>query len=363
MQALREIGHHLSVLRLVPHAPPIGQRWSAFRAVPSTYDCEGFEVQTKRIFRPPRMFGYEYLAPLLAPGLRREIIRTKADLIHAHYLIPSGYLAVQQRLVPSVVTAHGGDAYRAVWKRPGLKYAGQRTVLLARRVTAVSDYIRKSVQRLSPARVDVIFNGADEDVFYPRERRMARDRLSINPDRFVVAFAGALVRSKGVFDLVEAAERISANRPLLLFAGSGGTELRAHATAAGVDARILGVLPQSEIATIFSSADVVALPSYSEGLPAVLCEALLSGRSVVATAVGGIPEIVINEWNGLLTDTGDIDGLAAALRRIASNATLRRRFEKNAAVFAKEHLTWRLNAKAYDTLYRDVLEGDHHPER
>ncbi len=354
MQALREIGHDLSVLRLVPYAPPVGQRWRAFRAVPSAYYCDGFQVRTKRILRPPRMFGYEYLAPLLARVLRREIIRTEAELIHAHFLIPSGYLAVQQNLVPSVVTAHGSDAYKAVWQRAGLIYAGRQTVQRARRVTAVSDYIRMNVLRLTAARVDVIFNGGDDKVFFPCDRRIARECLSISPDRFVVAFVGTLVRAKGAFDLVEAAARMS-DRPLLLFAGPGGTELRAYATAAGVDAQIFGVLPQPRIANIFASADVVALPSYNEGLPAALCEALLSGRSVVATAVGGIPEIVFNEWNGLLTDVGDVDGLAAALRRIAGNANLQRHFEENAFIFATEHLTWRLNAKAYDALYREIL--------
>jgi glycosyltransferase involved in cell wall biosynthesis len=99
---------------------------------------------------------------------------------------------------------------------------------------------------------------------------------------------------------------------------------------------------------------VFCLPSHREGLPVSICEAMLSARSVVATPVGGIPEIVEDGASGFLVPTGDTPALAARLRTLALDPALAARMGEAGARFAQTHLTWAINARAYDRLYREL---------
>jgi teichuronic acid biosynthesis glycosyltransferase TuaC len=355
VQALRELGHEIEVLRIVPAAPPITAKWRTYAAIPAQESVEGISVRTIRAIFPPRMIAMEYLPLQVHAAVAREVARFRPDVIHASFLIPSGQIAVRQR-VPAVVTAHGGDAYAWPKKRPGLYRAAREAIEKAARVTAVSSYIGRCVSEISPRTVDVIWNGGDERFFYPRDRAQARAALQLPDDRFVVGFAGNLLRAKGVFDVIEAAQALRDWEPLVLFAGAGGDEpvLREASRRARVDARFLGRLDQDGIAQLYAAADVVTLPSYNEGMPNVVCEAMLSGRAVVASTVGGTPEIVESERTGLLVEPGNAGQLRDALARIAANAELRVHLERQAREFAEAHLTWRISAQRYDRVLREA---------
>ena len=106
---------------------------------------------------------------------------------------------------------------------------------------------------------------------------------------------------------------------------------------------------------MFGAADIVTLPSHFEGLPNVVCEAMLSGRAVVASTAGGIPEIVQNERTGMLVPPRDVEPLSDALLRMSADGAKRELVAERARAFALEHLTWRGSAKRYETLYNDVL--------
>lgn len=359
VQALRELGHEISVLRIVPYAPPIGEKWRAYRSLPDAYEVEGIPVRTMRAVIPPRRIALEFLPWQVRRGLHAEIARFKPDVLHASFLIPCGQIAVRQRLVPTVVTAHGGDAYSWPNAREGLRKAAREAILKATRVTAVSGYIRRCVQSLAQRDVEVIWNGGDERFFFPQERAAARERLLLSGDRFVIAFAGNVLRAKGLFDLVDAVAGLNAFSPLLIVAGAGADEaaLREHADRRRVELRLLGRLPQAGVASMFAAADVVALPSYGEGLPNVVCEAMLSGRTVVASTVGGIPEIVENGRTGLLVTAGNSAELRSALEACAGDAESRNRMANAAREFAAANLTWRISARRYDEVLRRAANG------
>ncbi len=357
MQALRELGHECTVLRIVPYAPPIGSKWQAYREIPPKEEIDGFTVRTVRAVVPPRNIGIEYLPFEVHAAVRREIERFRPDIVHAHFLISSGHIAVRH-CVPTVVTAHGGDAYRWPFERSGLLRAARETILKATRLTAVSAFIDRSIQRIAERRVEVVWNGGDESTFFPRDNAECRDRLQLPRDRSIVAFAGTVCRAKGLFDLVAALARIDkALRPMALVLGSGpdAAALQAEAKAAGVELRLFGQRDSAGVAEAFGAADAVVLPSHNEGLPVVVCEAMLSQRAVVATTVGGIPEIIHDGTTGLLVAPQASDELASALTRILGNAPLRGRLADGARQFAAEHLTWRINAQRYGDIYRDAV--------
>lgn len=357
-QALAALGHDVAVVHVVPAAPNLSKKWRAYNAIPPAYTYEGIPVKTIRAIVPPRMIGLEYLPLQVGAQIEREARAFGADLIHAHFLLPCGQLAVRQAL-PSVVTAHGSDAYNWAWKRAGLTAAAREAAVKADRVVAVSDFIRRKVLDLAERDISVVFNGADEDVFYPAGRAEAKAELHLPPDRPVIAFAGKLVRTKGIFDLLEAVARLSDLHPVLLVAGDGPEREAAEKFARehNVDARFLGQVSHERLARLDAAADVFTLPSHNEGLPVVVCEAMLSGRAVVATPVGGIPEIVEHESTGLLVPVAAPLELAQALRRILSDEGLQRAFETAARAYALEHLTWRVNALAHDRLYRSLASG------
>ncbi len=121
----------------------------------------------------------------------------------------------------------------------------------------------------------------------------------------------------------------------------------------------LPVLEHERLADLIAACDVFALPSHAEGLPTMLCETMNSGRAIVATDVGGIPEIVKDGVTGFVVPKGDVDRLTSRLRTVLIDRPLRERFEREAHQFAREHLTWRSNALAYTKLYERVsLLGD-----
>ncbi len=354
-RALADLGHEVLVTRVVPLAPPVTHKWRGYQSIPAAYSVEGIAVRTLRAFFPPRMIAMEYLPLQVGNALRRLVRAFAADLVHAQCLLPSGQLAADLG-VPSIVTAHGSDAYDWAWRRPGLTRAARYGVERATAVVAVSKFIRDRVRALVHRQIDVIYNGADENVFFPSDREQARSELDIARERFVVLFAGGPPKIKGAFDLIAAAALMHDVKPLLLFAGPQefATQLLQASSDARVDARFCGMLDHATLARAMAACDVFSLPSYSEGLPLVLCEAMLAGKPVVATPVGGIPEIVSEGANGYLVPPGDPPTLADALERIANEPMEAERLGRAARAFALQRLTWASNARSYDRLYAAV---------
>lgn len=353
LQAIAARGHEVSVFRVVPLAPPMRPAWRAYHAIPSEYEFEGVHVRTIRAIVPPRRIALEYVRHQVSGPLRKEIERVKPDVLHAHYLLPGGTFACGLG-TPVVVTAHGSDAYDWAWQRPGLRRAAQRVVTLADRVVAVSDFIKECVRRLGGSDVPVVYNGADDSVFAPADKAKAQAALGLEPGRPVVAYAGHLIPTKGVRELAKAMVLLADLRPILCVAGVGpeSAAMMDDLRAGGIDHRFFGVVGQKDVARIFAAADVVTLPSYEEGLPVVVCEAMLAGRAVVATPVGGIPEIVRDGVTGRIVGVRDVEALAAALREVVTSSGVRRSYEDKAREFAVLHLTWRANAAAYEEIYR-----------
>ncbi len=355
---MQERGHVVSVLRVVPFAPPWGgDRWKAYRSVPRDTVIEGIPVRTVRAIIPPKMIAAEYLDLPLHGAVAREIARVRADLVHASYLVPSGLLAINQR-VPSIVTMHGIDAHTWPNRRPGLRMATRKVLRSADQLTSVSQFLADEVQRIEACPVRVIWNGADERFFFPQSRVDARRRLGLPENRYIIAYVGVLDREKGVYDLLDAAERCRRQKPLLVMVGSGSEAegIRNDAVRRHVDIRMMGRLGQPDVALIYAAADVVTLPSYAEGLPNVVCEAMLCERAVVSTRVGGVPEIMRDGESGLLVPIGAPSELADAFVRLHANPDLRETLALSARVFAKQHLTWRTSAQTYEAMYRDVAE-------
>lgn len=233
-----------------------------------------------------------------------------ADLVHAHWLLAGA--AAWATGKPFVVQVWGTDvelARRASWLvRPLLRRA--------RLTVCASSELAEAARRLGARTVRVIPNGVDLPLEVAREAEPPE-----------VLFAGRLSPEKGILELVEAVEGLP-----LVVAGDG--PLRARVPGA------LGFVPNDELGPLYGRAAVVACPSRREGFGVVCLEAMAHGRPVVATAVGGLRDLVVHEETGLLVPPRDPAALRAALERLLGDSDLRRRMGAAARERARERFSW-----------------------
>ncbi|HEY0862316.1 MAG TPA: glycosyltransferase, partial [Pseudoxanthomonas sp.] len=247
--------------------------------------------------------------------------------------------------VPLVVGARGSD----LRVRDAISRRLTRPVLhAARRLLVVSEDLGRVAERdygADPDRIRAIPNGCDAAIFHPADRAEARLALDLPADAEVVTYVGRLVPEKGLRELLVAAGQLRASRPRLqlVLVGEGPmhAELAALAAAGDLPVRFAGTRPPAEVARWMCASDLVTLPSYSEGHPNVLVEALACGRPVVATPVGGIPEVV-DAASGVLVPARDpaalAEGLDQALERDWDEAALARRFSRDWRQVAQDTL-------------------------
>ena len=244
------------------------------------------------------------------------------DLVHSHtwYANMAGHLGGIFREIPHVVSAHSLEPDRP-WKKEQLgggynlsSWAERTAYNGAAAVIAVSKGMRKSIleayPELDPDKVHVVLNGIDPDEFTPDPATDVVEGLGIDLSRPYVAFVGRITRQKGLVHLVRAAEKLDPGTQLLLLAGAPDTpEIAAefHTAFAHLkEARGGGViwvqdmLPRASVRQVMSHATVFACPSIYEPLGIVNLEAMASETAVVASAVGGIPEVVNDGETGLL---------------------------------------------------------------
>jgi glycosyltransferase involved in cell wall biosynthesis len=251
-------------------------------------------------------------------------LRRRVDVILGSWAYPDGFAAVALAGllgVPAVVKLHGSDI-NVVARLPGPRRRLEWALPRAARVIAVSKPLAEQVRALgvAPERIDVIRNGIDRGAFRPRDRAEARASLGLEGDEPIVLYVGHVTREKGAYDLVRAialgSPRLREAHLVVLGDGSGFEECRELAQELGIRASFVGARPHDEVATWLGACDVLALPSWNEGMPNVVLEALASGRPVVASRVGGIPDVIDSDASGRLVPPRDPEALARALERV-----------------------------------------------
>ncbi len=248
---------------------------------------------------------------------RRTLVaarRFRPDVVHAHFLVPTGLLATLASRAPLVVTAHGQDVAN-VGRIAGVRAATRIVAHRASRIVAVSDYLRRELEAKVPearGNVDVIDCGVDLDRFRGADPAAARAELGWDGEGPAFLCVGSLIERKNVVRLVRAFERLGEGR--LAFVGVG--PLRAQLEGRP-RVRVAGRVPHEQVPRWLAAADVVCQPSLVEPFGQAVLEAMASERTVVATNVGGPPEFV-PPGAGLLVDPLDEHALADALRAAAS---------------------------------------------
>jgi glycosyltransferase involved in cell wall biosynthesis len=267
-----------------------------------------------------RPFNGWNVARVLLPHVRNFA----PDIIFSYFLYPDGYAAVKMGKalsVPVVVMGVGSDVHSI-----GDRFSAMHTRTVLREadfVLGISEDLRQRcvAKGAPPEKTRALVSGCDLSVFHVRDRIEARKKLHIDPASEAIVYIGRMDPKKGLLELVEAAAALHSARPNLhvYMVGDGPDRplienaIKAKDAAGYIHA--LRGCTFDEVAGWMAAADLVTLPSYMEGCPNVILEALACGRPVVATHVGGIPEIMSDKCGGLIPPR-DSGALAAALTSV-----------------------------------------------
>jgi glycogen synthase len=315
---------------------------------------------------------------------------TEADVVHCHtwYACFGGILVRLLHGVPLVVTAHSLEPLRP-WKREQLDRGAdlaawvERTALeMADAIVAVSSEMRADILRLfrvDPGRVHVIHNGIDTEAYRRVAARDRVDALGVTPGQPYVLFVGRISRQKGILHLIRAARDLPGETQLVLCAASPDTADLADEVALAVrEARAKGarivwiseMLDRAAAIQLYSHATVFCCPSVYEPFGIINLEAMACEVPVVATAVGGIPEVVAHGETGLLVPVevgagpvpeprdpaGFSRDLAASLGRLLRDEGLRRAMGAKGRERAEALFGWDRVAERTAALYRSLVE-------
>lgn len=316
----------LATIPWFPGARLLGARTGAGRlaAVPAQECIDGLQVHHPRVVLVPkighRVSGLTYAASLLRRVWR---LRGRVDVVLGSWAYPDGMAAVllaRALGVPAVIKVHGSDVNvlsRTPATARGMRWAVRQAVRVVSPSASLADSLAQFGVR--PERIQVVRNGVDRARFQVRDRASARRRLGLDPQARWLLYVGRLESTKGVAELCEAFGQLARSVPdaKLALVGDGSARGTCEALKGQLPGRVhcAGARPQDEVADWLTAADVVTLPSYHEGMPNTVLEALASGRRVVATHVGGIPSVLRDPLLGELVAPRDARGLLQALLR------------------------------------------------
>ncbi|MEU3476378.1 glycogen synthase [Rhodococcus sp. NPDC006774] len=345
--------------------------------------CMGAPRDTAQVHDPdPALAGANAALTTLSAELRMANAAADADVVHSHtwYTGLAGHLAAELYDVPHILTAHSLEPRRP-WKAEQLgggyrisSWSERNAVEYADAVIAVSEGMAKDVldayPRLDPSRVHVVRNGIDTQRWFADHGTSTLDEIGVDRSKPIVAFVGRITRQKGVGHLIAAAHLFDPSIQLVLCAGAPDTpEIAAEterAVALLAEQRsgvfwVKDMLPTDKIREILTAAAVFVCPSVYEPLGIVNLEAMACETAVVASDVGGIPEVVDDGRTGRLVHYNSYEpdaferNLADTVNQVALDPALAEAMGKAGRERAVAEFSWASIAKQTLAVYNDAL--------
>ncbi|HVK14186.1 MAG TPA: glycosyltransferase [Gemmataceae bacterium] len=301
----------------------------------------------------------------LRPGtvgkLARVFRELRPDVVHTHQLgaLVYGGLAAHRAGVPVTVHTEHGKHYAHSRKA---RWLGRFATRYARRVFGVSADIVAEIlaaQVAHRSKVELAVNGIDTGKFAAADGRAVRDALGVGPDGLLIGTVGRLAEIKQQDVLLRGFAALTKTCPgaRLVLVGDGPQRepLTALAADLGIADRVTFAGVQGRPEEYLAAMDVFALTSRSEGTPLAVLEAWAAGKPVVASAVGGLPELIRDDDTGLLFPAGDAAALSERLTRLAADPAARTRLGEAGRARAVAEFDVQVMADAYDRHYRELL--------
>jgi len=385
-------GCKVNVIAPIPYSPfpfnIIKKRWREYLKVPLRESREGIDIRHPRYFT----ISYSSIVGLLGYlvtftsgrfiywGIKKEILSNVAefrpDVIHVHGVFPLGY-AVNllkkdtKNNIKTVVTAHRGDVLIAFEDKLVMDRA-RFCLNYSDYILPVSHAVKDMISSISAQnRIRVIPNGVDLRKFKltNEDVKWIEQKKSEFNGKKILLFVGWIIERKGIKELLEAFKRISISRDDLLLLLVGGSN---EVGEVGMEdylnnyintnvlydkIKLVGPVKHEEVKLWINLCDIFVLPSYSEGLPVAMLEAMGCGKPVIVSEVGGVGEVVRDRQNGLLIKPRNVDDLIKAIDFLLNNPDVARNLGDEAARTIIENYTWVQNAKKTIEVYEDILKS------
>ncbi|MCP4367659.1 MAG: glycosyltransferase family 4 protein [Deltaproteobacteria bacterium] len=362
-------GCEVKVISPLVYSPKIfnfSSKWKAMHLSPSDYAVEGINVSYPGFFRLPGAWFHALSCYTIywGAGLKlRKIIRVfRPDIIHAHTATTDGYVGLllkKKYNIPLVCSLRGSDINIYPYRDRLTMCLTKKVISEADQVTSVSHALKAAAESIAKPKkpIKVIYNGCDLNTFkFNQEVRTEyRARLKILMNEKVIIFVGGIQKTKGIFELIHAFMKVILQYPdlnlILIGEGEEFATIKNTISSNNLDKkiRLVGRQPHIEIVKWLNAADIFVLPTYNEGLPNVILEAMACGLPVIAARVGGIPEVV-TENTGILISPKSSEILAKGI-----NDMLTRKWDRNVIRKHIEKFTWERNANKIVQIYENVL--------
>lgn len=297
----------------------------------------------------------------------REFLRQQqVDIIHAHGTRANSNIiwAARSLKIPVIYTVHGWSFHQD--QNPFVKRVrilGERLLTSASRLNiSVSDSNKESGRKVIRSfRSVVINNGIDQEKFSPaRKVKDVRAELGIPDNVLLVLFMARFTGHKQPLTLIRAFHKAAKQAPdmRLLMVGDGDEKEMAYALLKElqIEDKVIMQPFRQDVPDVLAASDLYVLPSLWEGLPIGLLEAMSMGKAVIATRVDGTKEVVKHQENGLMTEPGNVDELANAIVRLATDSLLRDKFRENALLMVKDRFNAKTMTRAIEDLYIDIWQ-------
>jgi starch synthase len=336
-----------------------------------TVHCFGADRPGAKAYRPWDAIEGNAALETMSVDLAMTAGVEGAQLVHSHtwYANLAGHLSKLNYGIPHVATTHSLEPLRP-WKEEQLgggyhlsSFCERTALEAADAIVAVSGAMRADVLSCYPAiepdRVKVIHNGIDTEEYKPDHGTNVLERHGVDPSKPYVIFVGRITHQKGLEHLLDAAPSIDPGAQLVLCAGAPdtpeiGERVRSRIPQLERVTWIEEMLPKPEVIQLLTHATVFVCPSIYEPMGIVNLEAMACETAVVASRVGGIPEVVAERETGFLVEPGNADELAAPVNELLADPELAARFGKAGRKRAVEHFSWRAIAERTADLYRSL---------
>lgn len=272
------------------------------------------------------------------------------DFLLTYYVLEHGYLATKLGQLlnkPAVIYAIGSDIncffYQHIPIGQRIKDRGVQALNNCQKVIAASNDLKKKIIKLGieSSKIEVVPFGVDQKIFYPVPQKQTRQDLNLSLRSKIILYIGSLALSKGLFYLIQAFRKVKDKLPntqlILIGEGSDKSTLLCLTKTLNLrrDVRFYGSKPHKEINLWIAGADIVCLPSFSEGMPLVIKEALCCGKPVVATKIGGVMEVIKRSDIGFLVEPKNSRQLADVLIE-----GLKKQWDKKKIIASGELFAW-----------------------
>ncbi len=370
-------GAEVRVVTGIPWAPrPLWfkPKWRTYGESPYERVLDAVRVNYPRYVEMPGAMNFSWSGVALYHGIKnivRHIYKDfPFDLIHANTIIPDGYAGVKlskQYNVPCLCVSRGDLNIYPHYGPMSMK-ATQAVLRQCNKLVTVSKDLAKVAMTLeskTPSNISVVYNGCDFERFNvvdDIEKKTLRNRLGLPQDKIILFLLGALEENKGIFELLDMYSILReswGDKIHLVMIGSGKDEIefKNRITKKGMDSivQLAGSVAHDQVPLWIKAGDIMLFPTHYEGVPNAVLETMACAKPVVATDVGGIPEVIEHGSTGFLVKKRDVQGMVEAANALIENEQLRNEIGINAMQFIYSHASWPGNAKKMVSIYEKTI--------